>query len=43
MLGIRAKIKDEKTNDAESIINIMSQMASYVSSSCEKYMDEGVI
>ncbi len=43
MLGIRAKIKDEKTNDAESIINIMSQMASYVSSSCDKYMAEGVM
>ena len=43
MLGIRAKIKDEKTNDAESIINIMSQMASYVSSSCDKYMAEGIM
>ena len=43
LLGIRAKIKDEKTNDAESIINIMSQMASYVSSSCDKYMAEGVM
>lgn len=43
MLGIRAKIKDEKTYDAESIINIMSQMASYVSSSCDKYVASGVM
>ena len=43
MLGIRAKIKDEKTNDAESIINIMSEMASYVSVSCDKYVAENVM
>ena len=43
MLGIRARIKDEKNNDAESIINIMSQMASYVSSACDKYVTDGVM
>lgn len=43
MLGIRAKIKDEKNNDAESIIGVMSTMASYVSSSCDKYVAEGVM
>ena len=43
ILGIRAKIKDEKNNDAESIINIMSEMASYVSTSCDKYVAEEVM
>ena len=43
ILGIRAKIKDEKNNDAESIISIMSEMASYVSSSCDKFVAEGTI
>ena len=43
MLGIREKIKDEKNNDAESIINIMSEMASFVSSSCDKYVADGVM
>ena len=43
ILGIRAKIKDEKNNDAESIISIMSEMASYVSSSCDKFVAEGTM
>ena len=36
-LGIRAKIKNEKEYDAEAIINIMSELASYVSAACDKY------
>ena len=43
ILGIRAKIKDEKNNDAESIISIMSEMASYVSLSCDKFVAQGVM
>lgn len=43
MLGIRAKIKDERTNDAESIINLMSQMASYVTTSCDKFVAKEVM
>lgn len=43
MLGIRAKIKDEKNNDAEHIISIMSEMASYVSSACDKYVADGIM
>ena len=37
ILGIRAKIKNEKIYDAEAIINIMSELASYVSAACDKY------
>lgn len=37
ILGIRAKIKNEEKYDAEAIINIMSELASYVSAACDKY------
>lgn len=41
VLGIRAKIKNEKRYDAEAIINIMSELASYVSAACDKYCAKG--
>lgn len=43
ILGIRAKIKNEKDYDAERIINIMSTLATYVKSSCDKLSLQGVL
>ena len=40
ILGIREVIKDDKTHDAESIISIMSELASYVKSACDTYVAE---
>ena len=40
ILGIRNAIKNEKKYDAESIIDIMSKLASYVSAACDKYLAE---
>ena len=38
MLGLRAKIEDEKLNNAENIINIMSEMASFVSTVYDRFV-----